>query len=458
MHIVNPATEEVIATIATDDGPAVSAGLAAAKAAQSAWAARDLQERIAIIEEFGRRIQLTRASLAATLSSEMGKPLAQADGEIRGVAARIAFFVDNVRRMLEPRDFPNDGSTLERVSLAPLGVIGNISAWNYPWFVGSNVFVPALLTGNAVLHKPSEITALTGREIGRLLHEAGVPRDVFRVLLGGGEVGQVLLSQPLDGVFFTGSRATGERVAAAAAKRLIPVQLELGGKDPAYVCEDVDVPATAAALAEGAFYNSGQSCCAVERIYVHQDIYEDFLAALVDSVSDFVVGDPTSSDTFIGPLARKAQLEVLQAQVDQARAAGARVLLGGKPVAGAGYYFAPTVVADATNDLKIMRQESFGPIIGVMSVGGDEQAIELMNDTEYGLTASVFCRDRRRAEGLLARVASGTSYWNCCDRVSPQLPWSGVRASGLGATLGDEGIRAFLRPRAWHLREPQWPR
>jgi acyl-CoA reductase-like NAD-dependent aldehyde dehydrogenase len=343
---------------------------------------------------------------------------------------------------------------LERITHEPLGVIANISAWNYPYFVGANVFVPALVAGNAVLYKPSEYATLTGLEIGNLLHTAGVPQDVFQVIVGAADAGAVLLEQPVDGVFFTGSYATGSRIARVVGPRMIRLQLELGGKDPSYVCEDVDVATAAASLADGAMYNTGQSCCAVERIYVHERIHDAFVDAFVEQVKAFHIGDPTDESSYIGPLTRAAQLDVLEAQVADAKARGARLLTGGRRLGPPGNWFEPTVFSHVNHDMALMREESFGPIIGIQRVAGDEEAVRMMNDTEYGLTAGVYARDGERAKRILSRVNAGSVYWNCCDRVSPRLPWSGVRHSGIGLTLSTYGIETFTRPKAWHLRAP----
>ena len=263
----------------------------------------------------------------------------------------------------------------------------------------------------------------------------------------------MLIEEPVDAVCFTGSHATGVQVAAAVAPHLRRVQLELGGKDPVYVCDDVDVAATAAAVADGAFYNTGQSCCAVERVYVHARVWVRFVEAFVDAVRGYVVGDPLDSRTYIGPLARRElALDALAEQVADAAAHGAHVLTGGERLARPGFFFAPIVLVDVDDTMRVMREETFGPLVGLAPVASDEEALARMNDTDYGLTAAVYTPDRERAERLLTRVNTGTAYWNCCDRVSPRLPWTGRGASGLGVTLGREGIATFLRPKAWHLR------
>ncbi len=456
LKIFNPANGALLATLPTDDAASVRAKYAAARAAQPAWAAQPLRERLAAIRRFRAAIVAQTEELAQTLTAEMGKPITQARSELNGLLPRIDFFLNEAPRVLRDEVVlrkAKEGLT-ERISHEPLGVIANISAWNYPYFVGANVFLPALLAGNAVLYKPSEFATRTGLSIARLLHESSVPNQIFVPLVGTGEIGRAILKQPIDGVYFTGSVATGKKIARVASARLMRVQLELGGKDPVYVCDDVKVSAVAAAVADGAFYNTGQSCCAVERVYVHEKVFGSFMKAFVATVKGFAVGDPREKSTYIGPLAREAQLAVLEQQVADARRKGARVLLGGKRLRGfgAGHYFAPTVLVDVDHSMAVMREESFGPIIGVMSVRDDEHAAELMNDSDYGLTAGIYTPDRRRAEALLVRMQAGSAYWNCCDRVSPLLPWSGVKDSGVGLTLSRDGIKAFTRPKAWHLR------
>src|SRR6185369_6559541 len=278
LAIHNPSDGEKIATIAADDASSVADKAAAARAAQPAWAARPLAERRACIERFRGGVLRELESLAMTMTRETGKPIRMSRNELNGLLGRIDFFVGMVEPVTAIETVYDEGGMQERIEHVPLGVVGNISAWNYPWFVGCNVILPALLTGNAVLYKPSEFATLTGLEIARLLHEAGVPRDVFAALVGAGPVGAALLEQRIDGLFFTGSHATGTRIAQTVGSRFIKLQLELGGKDPTYVCDDADPKAAAQSLADGAMYNTGQSCCSVERIYVHVKVHDAFLA------------------------------------------------------------------------------------------------------------------------------------------------------------------------------------
>ncbi|MCF8275743.1 MAG: aldehyde dehydrogenase family protein [Flavobacteriales bacterium] len=452
MKIINPATEAVIKEIAEDTAASIQSKYEAAKAAQKQWAQVPLKERIACIAKFNELMLANANKIAADLSAEVGKPLGQAKGEINGGVGRSQYFVENSEKYLAEEWMVTEGATREKLMYEPLGVIANISAWNYPILVGMNVFIPALIGGNAVLYKPSEFSTLTGLNMADMLWQAGVPKDVFQVVIGAKDAGEALLNLPLNGYFFTGSYGTGKYIAERVASKLVPVGLELGGKDPMYVCEDVDVKSAAAAGVEGAFYNNGQSCCAVERIYVHEDIYEDYVAAFVEEAKTMKLGAPSEEGTFIGPLTRSQQVAVLEQQVADAVAKGAELLLGGKPTGGNGYYFEPTVLTNVDHSMQVMLDESFGPIIGIQKVKSDAEAVKLMLDTPYGLTSAVYTLDESRALGLMNQLNSGTVYWNCCDRVSPNLPWSGRGASGLGSTLSHAGIRTFVQPKSYHLR------
>jgi acyl-CoA reductase-like NAD-dependent aldehyde dehydrogenase len=452
LKITNPADGSALAEVPADDAASVAAKAARARAAQPAWQAVPLAARSAAIARFRAAVASEIETLARTLTQEVGKPLAQSRNELNGFLGRIDFFLAEVARSIAPETVFADSAMTERIDHDSLGVVANISAWNYPYFVGGNVFVPALLTGNAVLYKPSEFATLTGLHIDRLVHAAGIPADVFITVVGAGEVGAALLVQDVDGVFFTGSVATGAKIAAAMGARMVRLQLELGGKDPTYVADDVDPKAAAESLADGAMYNTGQSCCSVERIYVHERVHDAFVEHFKATVAGFKSGDPLADGTYVGPLTRAPQLEVLEAQVADALAKGATLVAGGKRVARAGNWFEPTVLTDVNHTMAVMRDESFGPIIGIQKVASDDEALALMNDTRYGLTAGMYTRDEARAKKLLGRVNAGSVYWNCCDRVSPRLPWSGHGDSGVGVTLSTYGIQAFTRPRAWHLR------
>lgn len=453
MQIINPATEAVIKSLQEDSKEQIASKYEAAKAAQKLWKQEPLHNRIAVIQKFSDLLEANKEFLALTLTNEMGKPLQQARNEINGAKGRIKFFTDNSEKWLNDELLLQDGSMTEKICFEPLGVIANISAWNYPYLVGVNVFIPALISGNAVLYKPSEFTTLTGLEIEKLLHEAGVPKDVFQTVVGAKEAGEALLDLPLDGYFFTGSYKTGQYIYQKVAPKMVPCGLELGGKDPLYVTDEVtDIANVAAGTADGAFYNNGQSCCAVERIYVHEKVYDEYIDAFVKEVKSFKMGMPTEEGVYISPLSRAAQVSFLEFQVQDALSKGATLLTGGKRVPGRGYFFEPTVLTNVNHGMSVMREESFGPIIGIMKVKDDAEAIQLMLDSQYGLTAAVYSDTYERAKPILEQMDSGTVYWNCCDRLSPQLPWSGRKNSGFGSTLSYMGIRAFVKPKAYHLR------
>ena len=453
MNIINPATEEIITTVSEDNAQQIQEKYALAREAQPGWAAVALPERIRLIRNFYDLLDENIESLAHILTSEMGKPLSQARNEIKGARSRIEYFLENSEKWLREEVVQQEPGLQEKIVYEPLGVIANISAWNYPYLVGVNVYIPALIAGNAVLYKPSEYTTLTGLKIGELMQKAGLPENVFHVMVGRGEAGKVLLDLPLDGYFFTGSYKTGKSIYETVAPKMVPCQLELGGKDPLYVPDDnADIKKVAQAAADGAFYNNGQSCCAVERIYVHQNLYDPFVEEFVNEVKRFKMGHPEEEGVYIGALSRKEQVDFLEDQVKDALDKGATLLTGGKKKEGKGYYFEPTILVDVSHDMRVMKEESFGPIIGIQKVKDDGEASALMQDTEYGLTAAIYSDHLEKAEPILSKINAGTAYWNCCDRVSARLPWSGRKHSGIGATLSYIGIRAFVMPKAYHLR------
>jgi acyl-CoA reductase-like NAD-dependent aldehyde dehydrogenase/gamma-glutamyl-gamma-aminobutyrate hydrolase PuuD len=453
LDIVDPATEELITALTMDTKESLNEKVSMLRSGQQEWAKTTLAERIKIIKSFSDLLESEIEILSATLTSEVGKPLQQSRNEVNGARARIQWFTEHAEQYLSSETMSKVSGMEEKIVYEPLGLVCNISAWNYPYLVGTNVFIPALLAGNAVFYKPSEYSTLTGLNIERLLKKAGVPDNVFQVAIGDGEVGNILLDLPLDGYFFTGSYKTGQYIYSRVAPKMVVCQCELGGKDPLYVADDVvDIDGVAAGTADGAFYNNGQSCCSVERIYVHEKIYDQYVASFVKEVKSWKIGKPTEEGVYIGPLSRKGQLSFLESQVTDALAKGARLLTGGKRIPGAGYYFEPTVLVDVTHEMLVMKEESFGPIIGIMKVKNDEEAIKLMQDTEYGLTAAVYSSDRSRAEAMMDQLDAGTVYWNCCDRVSAALPWSGRKHSGFGATLSHAGLRAFTKSKGYQLR------
>jgi acyl-CoA reductase-like NAD-dependent aldehyde dehydrogenase len=452
MQIINPATEEIIGEVPEDTETSVREKLALLRAGQPVWAEKAVEERVACIARFYEALDREKTVLAETLTSETGKPLQQSYNELNGARNRIRYFLDHSARWLAEEWAVAEGPTREKIVYEPLGVIANISAWNYPYLVGVNVFIPALIGGNAVFYKPSEFSTLTGLHIRRLLYESGVPENVFQVVTGKGKAGEWLLQLPLNGYFFTGSYRTGRLIAEKVAPKLTPCQLELGGKDPLYVMDDVkDIAQVAGAALEGVVYNNGQSCCAVERIYVQEGVYDAFVQSYTEQLRKLVVGDPREAGTEIGPLSRPGQLEFLEGQIADAVGKGAKLLYGGRRVNRKGYYIEPAVLVDVNHGMKVMMEESFGPVVGIQKVSSDAEAAALMADTEYGLTAAVYSTSYERAEKVMRQLNTGTVYWNCCDRVSASVPWSGRKHSGLGMTLSYQGIWAFVQQMAYHI-------
>ncbi|HWS47548.1 MAG TPA: aldehyde dehydrogenase family protein, partial [Acidimicrobiia bacterium] len=454
LEIRNPATGELVRTVAVNEDGEIAQKVARGRRAQTDWAARGFADRAAAVQGMLDLLRAEAEECAQITTAEMGKPRREARNEIRAVQDRIAWNLEHVGALITPRVVTaasGPGTIEERVTLEPVGVVAHVSAWNYPYFVALNSVIPALLCGNTVVYKPSEHATLTGLRLVDLLHRGGVPIDVVQAVVGAGGAGAALVAAGVDMVCFTGSYSTGRQVARAAADQLVRVQLELGGKDGAYVADDVDVETAALAVAEGVFYNNGQSCSAIERVYVHEAIVDRFVDAFVEVVRAYRVGDPTDDATEIGPVARAAQLDLLEAQIAEACAKGARIACGGRRIERRGNWFEPTVLVGVDGGMSVMRDETFGPLIGVQAVRDDADAVARLDDTEFGLGAAVFTNDRGRAERVLTALDVGNAYWNTADRSCVRLPWAGRRHSGLGVSMSESGVRSFAREKAWHL-------
>lgn len=451
LRIINPANQSLISEVPTDSIESISKKYEhVSTEGREQLRKSTLRERCDSMLKFKDLLANHENTLAEILSMEMGKPIRQSLNEIRGTQSRVQWFIDNVEEALEDKVVSIKETSKEMIRREPLGVISNISAWNYPYFVGTNVLVPALLTGNSVLYKPSEFATMTGLRMVDMLQEAGFSKSIASVI-GSGDVGRALLDLDIQGVFFTGSYATGKKIHETVAPKLIKSQLELGGKDPVYVHKDVDIESVAEALVDGAMYNAGQSCCSVERIYVHENIYDAFVAAYIRFAKKLNVGNPMSQETDVGPLARREQISVIEDQIRDAVSKGAVIQCGGSKVSGEGNYFQPTVLTNVTHSMKVMREETFGPVVGIMQVGNLDEAVMYMNDTEYGLTSGIYTNREDTAMYVMERLHSGTVFWNRCDSVSNRLPWSGRKNSGIGLTLSMEGITAFTQPKAYNM-------
>jgi len=450
---VNPATGEVLREIDCASDGDVQAAVARARAAQAAWQELGLRRRVAILREFQRKLHQSKSEIAEAITREAGKPLAESlVTEVLVVLDAARFLIDNAWRLLrdEPVPHGNLATKLKNGWLVrePHGVIGIISPWNYPFSIPATETLAALVAGNAVVLKPSELTPLVALELAKLLHASGVPEDVFPVVIGEAPAGAALLRCPIDKLVFTGSVATGKRIATAAAERLLPVVLELGGKDPMLVLDDADVDVASSAAVWGAFVNAGQACLSVERCYVHRSLYQSFVNACAEKTSQLRVGDGMHSRTDVGPMIHERQVRIVESHVEDAKARGARVLVGGTrlPDLGANFY-APTVLAGVTHDMRIMREETFGPVLPVMAFDSDDEAVRLANDSEYGLAASLWTRASARGEKLARRIHAGTVMVNdviSCFGIS-EAPHGGVKASGVGRTHGRFGLDEMVR-------------
>lgn len=451
----NPATQDSIGTVPLCSPVEISWAVERAHAAQEGWAATPVAERLKLIRGFQQLLCEQKETVAAIITREAGKPLAESmSTEILVVLDAAQYLLKNAPEFLRPEPVPhsNPAMKLKKGTLLrePYGVIGIISPWNYPFSLPSVQTLAALATGNAVVLKPSEFTPFSSLELQRLLREAGLTPDLMQVVTGDGAAGLALLQSKIDKMVFTGSVATGKKVAQAAATRLLPVVLELGGKDPMIVLEDADVNVASSAAVWGAFMNSGQTCLSVERCYVHESIYEQFLQTCVAKTAKLRQGPGDNGTSDIGPMIHERQLQTVERHVQDALAHGARLLAGGKRATQLGRnFFSPTILADVTQEMEIMREETFGPVLPVRSFKTENEAVALANDSEFGLAASVWTRDKSRGEAVARRIQAGTVMVNdvvACFGIS-EAPHGGVKASGIGRTHGRFGLEEMVWPK-----------
>lgn len=438
-------------------GPAaLDRALHLATRAAADWARVPLEQRLSRLTAFVQAIEAKADRLAVELTQQMGRPVSQSPGELAGFAARGHTMIRLAPQALAPIDPGPKVGFSRRITREPLGVVLVLAPWNYPWLTAVNVIVPALAAGNVVLLKHSDQTPLVAERLSEAAAEAGLPEGVFQHLhLPHDLVAQAVADQRVAHVAFTGSVEGGRAVHRAAGGWFKTVGLELGGKDPAYIRADADLDHAIENVVDGAMFNSGQSCCAVERVYVHKDVWKRVVDGFVGLVGQYRLGDPTEAGTNLGPVVRERNARLIVSQIDEAVAKGAKALLDPRRFAAAARglpYLAPQVLIDVDHGMSVMRDETFGPVIGLMPVADDDEAVRLMNDSPFGLTASIWTSDEDAANAIGARLDVGTVFMNRCDALDPELAWVGVKDSGRGATLSVVGYEHLTRAKSWHLR------
>ncbi|MBM3571436.1 MAG: aldehyde dehydrogenase family protein [Alphaproteobacteria bacterium] len=438
------------------DDTAIARAQATAWTAQTRWRQVPVRERVALVNKAIDAFVAQHDKIAEEITWQMGRPIAQSPGEVRGLEERARYMASIAEQALAPVD-PGAKPGFNRfIRREPVGVVFTIAPWNYPYLTAVNSVVPAILAGNAVILKHSAQTPLCAERFGEAFAAAGLPAGVFQHLhLSHASTLKLIESQDVDFVCFTGSVDGGHAVQQAASRRFIGAGLELGGKDPAYVRADANFDHAVENLVDGAFFNSGQSCCGIERIYVDARIYDRFVEAYAALTRKYVLGNPTDKATNLGPMVRASAAEAVRKQIAEAKTRGARGLIDEKLFAASKLgtpYLAPEVLIGVDHTMEVMTEESFGPVVGIMPVKSEDEAVSLMNDSAYGLTAAIWTSDEQAAQRIGDRIETGTVFMNRCDYLDPALAWTGVKDSGRGCTLSRVGFEHLTRPKSFHLR------
>ncbi len=432
---------------------AAAAVVEKARRAQPAWAARPLAERVELVRAGTARLGAMNDEIVPELARMMGRPV-RSGGEFGGVNERVAYMGDIAEEALAPMVIEESERFRRFIAREPHGVVLVIAPWNYPYLTAINTVAPALIAGNAVVLKHATQTLLAGERIARAFHEAGVPEEVLvNVFLDHATTSGLIAARAFGFVNFTGSVSGGRAIEQAAAGTFTPLGLELGGKDPGYVAEDADVDWAVDGLMDGAMYNSGQCCCGIERVYVHESLFDAFVEKAVAWAQGLRLGNPLDPETTLGPMANRRFADTVRRQISAAVAAGAVAHLPPDPADDGGCYLGPQVLTGVSHDMPVMREESFGPVVGIMPVSGDDEAVALMNDSPYGLTASLWTADPDRAEAIGRRIETGTVFLNRADYLDPALCWTGCKDTGRGGALSVIGYHSLTRPKSYHLRK-----
>jgi len=454
--IISPEDGRVVATRPYHSSNDIQAALEKTRLSNKSWQQQKVAHRHEILQRFAQIIDRKRTEISNSITAQMGRPIRFSPGEVSGVIERATKMLEIGTTALQAQHHEHDGDIERYITRVPLGTILIIAPWNYPFLTIINSLIPALLSGNTVLLKHSQSTALCAEILVECLEEAGLPKGVCQYLhMSGADTEKLLRLSSVDGVVFTGSVAIGSRVEAATAGQFIPSALELGGKDAAYVRQDANIAFSAENLVEGALFNSGQSCCGIERIYVHENVYDEFIDHVTQLAKAFAPNISSNPKTIMGPVINAQAAQTIKQQQDAAIAAGARPLLADASLdhlPNTGTYLNPQFLLNVTHDMAFMQEETFGPNAGIIKVTSDEQAAGLINDSEYGLTASVWTQDKEAARALGMQINTGTIFMNRCDYLDPSLTWSGTKNSGKGQSLGEYGYHQVTRPKSFHLR------
>ncbi len=459
LKVVSPVDQSVCAERPLAGPVDIEKALTRAVTAQLAWNATPIERRQEILTLAVERFVARAPEIAQELTWQMGRPIAQSPGEIRGFAERARYMIDIAPAALAPVQAPPKTGFTRFIRREPVGVVAVIAPWNYPYLTSVNAVIPALMAGNAVILKHSHQTPLCAERYAQAFAEAGLPDGVFQYLhLSHDDTERLIADARIGFVSFTGSVAGGRNIRRALSDRFIGVGLELGGKDPAFVLADADLEHALENLVDGSFFNSGQSCCGVERIYVQAPVYDRFVEGFVALTNKYQLGNPLETGTTLGPMVRAAAADFVRDQTAEAIRQGAQALIEAQrfPADRPGSaYLMPQVLVNVDHRMRVMKEESFGPVVGIMRVDSDAEALQLMNDSPYGLTASIWTRDADAALRLGERIATGTVFMNRCDYLDPALAWSGVKDSGLGCSLSVLGYEQLTRPKSFHFRAGQ---
>ena len=455
IQCISPVDGRVYAERPALSPEAAAAAVARAKAAQPAWAARPLDERIRLVKDGVARLNADKDRIVEELAWQMGRPT-RFGGEFGGLNERTNFMAGIAAEALAPMVVEETDRFARRIEFAPHGVVFVIAPWNYPYMTAMNTVVPALIAGNAVMLKHASQTLVVGERIAEALHAAGVPADVFQnVVLDHAGTEKLIADRSFGFVNFTGSVGGGQAIERAAAGTFTALGLELGGKDPGYVMEDADLDWAVDVLMDGAMYNAGQCCCGIERIYVNHRLFDEFVDKSVKWVNALKLGNPFDAETTLGPMANRRFADTVRAQTAEAVAAGAKPLIERQnfPADDGGAYLMPQVLVNVDHSMRVMTEESFGPVVGIMKVKDDDEAVRLMNDSPYGLTASIWTEDYDTAAAIGARIETGTIFMNRADYLDPALCWTGCKDTGRGGSLSYLGYHSVTRPKSYHLKK-----